>query len=142
MSYATLDDLIDYCGEAELIGLTDREAAATGAIDMPTIEAALDKADAEINGYIARRYVLPLATTPPIVIDLACVLTLWKLHIREPTEKYKKDHEEAQRKLREIGEGKFVLDVAGLEPETTSNAGARVTDRDRPFTETSLKSFI
>lgn len=142
MTYATQDDLIDRVGERLLIDLTDREEQQSLMIDADAVAQALGHADAEINGYLADRYVLPLSEVPPTIVDLACVLAIWRLHTYEPTSKIKADYDEAQRKLREIARGVFRLPVDGVEPANTGTSGAQFTDRERPFTETSMKSFI
>tara|TARA_R110002111_G_scaffold109826_1_gene169077 strand:- start:112 stop:540 length:429 start_codon:yes stop_codon:yes gene_type:complete len=142
MTYATQNDLIDRVGERLLVDLTDREDARTNSIDADAVAQALAHADAEIDGYLVDRYVLPLTEVPPTVIDIACILAIWRLHTYEPSAKIKSDHEEAQRKLREIRAGTFRLPVNGVEPTGTGGSGARVTDRERPFTEDTMKSFI
>ena len=142
MSYATQDDLIDRYGERLLVDLTDREEVATGAIDADAVTQALEHASAEIDGYLLNRYKLPLSTIPPTVVDLACVLSIWRLHAHEPSEKIAADFKEAQKRLREIATGVFALAAAGVESPTTGGSGARTTDRPRPFTEEKMKGFI
>ena len=142
MTYATQDDLLDRYGDAMLIDLTDRAEVATGQIDIETVEKALSAATAEIDGYLAGRYALPVTVQSPILNDLACVLAIWRLHIHTPPEKIKADYEAAQKRLREIASGVFRLPLAGIEPAGTGASGARVTDRARPFTEQKLKGFI
>lgn len=142
MSYATLDDLTDRYGERLLIDLTDREDVASGAIDADAVSQALTQASAEIDGYLLNRYQLPLSQVPPTVVDLACILTIWRLHSYDPSEKIAADYKEAQKRLREIATGVFALSAAGLESPTTGGSGARTTDRPRPFTESSMRGFI
>ncbi len=143
MAYATKADMIDAYGERLLIDLLDREDAPTGQIDELALTKALDHASAEIDGYIAARYVLPLQDIPTLLRDLTCVLAVWRLHTHEPSGKIKTDYEGAQKKLLQISEGKLrIPGAAGIEPAGTGAGGARVTDRERPMTEANLKSFI
>ncbi len=143
MAYATKADMIDAYGNRLLVDLTDRGDVATGLIDDDTLDQALDHASAEIDGYIAARYVLPLSEVPRFVTDLTCVLAVWRLHTHEPSGKIKTDYEMAQKKLREISNGTLRIPGAtGVEPAGTGAGAARVTDRERPMTETNLKSFI
>lgn len=142
MTYATQKGLIDRVGERMLIDLTDREDSPTNVIDSDAVERALSDADAEIDGYLTDRYVLPLADVPPAIFRIACTIAIVNLHIHEPSAKLKDDYDNAQRKLREIAAGTFRLPVAGVEPQSTSSEGVKSTDRERPFTQDSMKSFI
>jgi len=142
MAYATQAQLIDRFGEDFLIRLTDRAEPATGAIDANVVARAIADTDAMIDGYIAGRYALPLAENPPLVIDLAQVIAIYKLHVYEPDQKIRADYEDAMRQLREIAGGTIKLPVAGLDPEGAGGTGVRVTDRERPMTEDNLKGFI
>ena len=60
--YATLADMQNRFSEAELIDLSDRSGA--GVMDSAVIDAALNDAKATIDGYLAARNPLPLATEP------------------------------------------------------------------------------
>lgn len=67
MPYATAADLQDRLGEARLVQLTDLQSPPLGLVDMTVVQKALDDADAEIDGYLVGRYVLPLATVPAVL---------------------------------------------------------------------------
>ena len=56
--YATVDDLIDRFGEAEMIGLTDPDNTA---VQSARAQRKLDDAHALANGYVGMAYRLPLA---------------------------------------------------------------------------------
>ena len=75
--------------------LTDRAAVATGAIDAAVIARALSDTDAVIDGYLGTRYTLPLSEMPPLVMDLALQIAIYKLHINEPDAKTRTDYEQA-----------------------------------------------
>lgn len=142
MTYATLAQLTDRYGAQMLVNLTDRAEVATGEIDEAVIDRALADTDALIDGYLAGRYVLPLAATPPLLADLAGAIAVWKLHTHKPDDKIEADYRDARRTLDAIAKGDVRLPVAGVEPAGTGGSGARITDRDRPFTEANLKGFI
>ena len=55
--YATVDDLIDRFGEAEMIGLTDPDNTA---VQSDRAQRKLDDAHALANGYVGMAYRLPL----------------------------------------------------------------------------------
>lgn len=143
MTYATLATLTARFGSAMLVGLTDRAQPATGAIDAAVIDRALTDTDAMIDGYLAGRYVLPLAEVPPLLADLAAAIAIWKLHPYKPDDKIAEDYRDALRGLRDIAEGRITLNLPStMVPPTVEGSGARLTDRERPLTAENLKGFI
>ncbi len=78
MTYASQADLIDRFGETELAQRTNRVDGLT--IDTVVLARALGDADAEIDGYLATRYQLPLASTPVVLVRLAADLARYRLY--------------------------------------------------------------
>ena len=76
--YATVQQMTDRFGANLLVALTDRAAVATGLIDGAIVEKALNDASEVIDGYLASKYVLPLATTPGIVADLCQSIAIYR----------------------------------------------------------------
>lgn len=142
MPYTTLDQMEDRFGTQMLIDLTDRGEVATGTIDMDVMNKALTSTDAIIDGYLKVRYALPLSEEQPLVKELAEAIAIYKLHVYQPDEKIAQDYRDAIASLRLIGEGAIQLSAAGVAPADSGTGGARVTDRERPFTEGNMKGFI
>lgn len=142
MPYATQQQLIDRFGSQMLINLTDRGPTPTGAIVGAVVARVLADADAEIDGYLAGRYALPMAEVPPMITNLALIIAIYNLHTFEPDPKIIRDYEQAMKRLREISNGTVMIPAAGLEPERVEGSGARLTDRERPMTAENLKGFI
>ncbi len=144
MAYATLQQLIDRYGEAMLVGLTDRGEAATGLVVAAPVDRALADADALIDGYLLDRYALPVAEIPALLTDLALSIAIYKLHPHTPDAKVKDDHDGAIKTLVAIRSGAVRLAVAGVAaaPSPSGGGGARMTDRERPFTAGNLTGFI
>jgi len=142
MSYATLQQLLDRYGERMLVQLTDRASPATGEIDAAVVDRALADTDAMIDGYLAGRYRLPLAQTPPLVADVAQAIAIYKLHRATAAEKIDADYQQALKTLREIAAGTVRLEVAGVEPAASGATGVRTTDRPRDLTPGNLKGFV
>lgn len=142
MAYVTLAQLTDRFGTRMLVALTDRGELATDMIDTGTVDRAIADADAVIDGYLAGRYALPMATTPPLVTDLAQAIVIWKLHTAQPDPKIEEDYKAAIRALRDISAGTIRLPVEGVDQPGTGGTGARLTDRERPLTADNLKGFI
>ncbi|MEL6888374.1 MAG: DUF1320 domain-containing protein [Pseudomonadota bacterium] len=142
MAYTDLQSLTDRFGQRLLIELTDRADVATGVVDAAVINAAIADTDALIDGYVARRYALPMATIPPLIQSLALDITIYKLHVYAPSEKIAEDYKAAMRALEAISTGSIRLPIAGQETPGSGSSGARVTDRARPMTADNLKGFI
>lgn len=143
MAYCTLDQLNDRFGPATLVALTDRADVPTGAVDVDVLNRAIAEADALIDGYLAARYALPLAATPPLLATLSMDITLWRLHLGEPSPKVKADYDAALRSLRDIGSGAIrIPEATGLEPAAPGTSGVIVTDRTRPFNADDMTGFI
>lgn len=93
-----------------------------------TIEAASAEADAVIDGYLGKRYALPLPTILPILTTWARSITRYRLHanrISDPDrDPIARDYRDAIKFLTQVAAGNFSL---GLDdPEQTTSAGADV----------------
>jgi len=77
MTYATPADMAARFGARELRDLTDREQL--GDTDDAVAQVALDSASAEIDGYLARAYALPLGSTPTLLVGICCDLARYIL---------------------------------------------------------------
>lgn len=142
MAYATLEELTDRFTERLLLQLTDRSFPPAGVVDQDVVDRALADTDAVIDGYLAGKYRLPLSQVPPLVVDLAQVIAIYKLHPFDPDPKITKDYEHALKTLLQIAQGTVKLPAAGVEPAATSGSGVLTNDRARPFTEENLKGFV
>ncbi len=143
MAYVTLEQLTDRYGSRMLIDLTDRETPWLGTIDTDVTTRAMADAAALIDGYLAARYALPVAEVPALLTDIAARIAIWNLHTYDPPRKIEEDHKEALRQLQAIAAGTIRLPLAsGADAAGTGESGARLTDRERPFTERNMKGFI
>ncbi|RIV82953.1 DUF1320 domain-containing protein [Aurantiacibacter xanthus] len=142
MTYATQAILADRFDTRMLIELTDRGEVPAGAIDAEVVTRALIDADAVIDGYLAGKYRLPLAEVPPMLVDLASSIAIYKLHRYEPDAKIVKDYEQAMRTLRDIASGAVRLPLEGVEPAARNDGGVKTTDRARPFSNENLTGFV
>lgn len=150
MPYVTLPQLAEIPGALELAQVaTDQHAAAV--VDATLMEltlrdgdrstwdpedvAAADRAAARIlqaieeagsviDGYLARRYALPLATTPGILVTWARAIVRYKLHsdriTDDRTDPVARDYRDAIRFLELVAAGKFSLGVE--DPTTGANS--------------------
>lgn len=130
MAYATQADMLARFGEDELIQLTDRADPPIGAIDAAVLAARLADADALIDGYLAGRYSLPLASTPAILTQYACDVARYLLYGNKMPEDVRDRYEDALRFLGRVADGRIGL---GVTPAPAAGgpahaAGARVFD--------------
>lgn len=109
MPYATTADLIARFGEQSIIDLTDRADPPAGVVDAAVVAAALADAHAEIDGYLAVKYQVPVTTSADRLRAVACDLTRYRLHGDRVTDEVRTRYEDAVRWLRDIAGGKAVL---------------------------------
>lgn len=131
MSYATLTDLIAAYGEDELIQLTDPDGEA---IKPALIERALADAQAEIDGYLAVRFTLPLAANPPVLVSRSCDIALYRLMTlarQNDVEDARRRYEDAVRFLRDVAAGRATL--GNVEPVAKGAGAAQMVSAGRVF---------
>lgn len=118
MSYATPTELIESTQDYLVAQLTGTDEP-----DIPALQRALDDASAEIDGYIASRYALPLPTVPNalrrICIDIA-IYRLMNLRGMGDVEDSRQRYMDAKYYLKDVIKGEATL---GL-PETDASAGS------------------
>lgn len=141
MSYATQQDLVDRFGETEVIQLSDR--AGTGAIDAAVVAAKLADAAAEIDGYLAGRYTLPLTPVPLTLQRIACDITRYHLYDDRVTEAVAQRYKDAIKFLTSVNKGDIQLgvDADGAAPPSQSGSPDYVAN-DPVFTRDTLKDFV
>jgi phage gp36-like protein len=122
MPYATQADLEARFGVDELTQLTDRVNA--GVPDAAIVARALADSDAEIDGYLASRYALPLATVPPVLARIACDIARYRLWEDRASEEVRRRYEDARRLLESIARGQVSL---GLPAANAAPALAEVS---------------
>jgi phage gp36-like protein len=142
VTYATQAQLEDRYGIKLLGQLTDRSQPATGQVDAEVVERALLDTDATIDGYLAARYRLPIAAVPKLLVDVAEVVAIYKLHRRAPDEKITADYRDAIKTLQDIAAGRQRLDLEGVEPERGASSGTVSNSAPRVFTPDSLRGFV
>lgn len=139
--YATKSDMLNRYEEKSLIQLTDRTEPYTDVIVDSVLNTAIADASALIDGYIGRRYKLPLADTPPLLTKICCVLTYYALHRGMADEETIKDRKDQMDILDRIEIGKLDLFNSVDTDPKSAPADARVAAPDRMFNRNSLKGF-
>lgn len=135
MAYATQADMASRFGENELIMLTDRDRV--GVINNPVLDQALLDASAEIDGWVASRYSLPLASVPRILTGACCDIARYRLAGNDvnETSPILRRFEDAQKLLKAISRGDVSLGFPSTQTPVTQDGvhvvgGVRVFSRD------------
>lgn len=131
MSYATQADLELRFKQQELIELTDD--AGLGVIDAAAVAVVLADTDAEINGYLAGRYSLPLTQTSQELVRLACDIARYRLFDTHANEQVKARYDDAIKKLRDVSNGKASLGIDQASQPVAVAGGATITSGGRDF---------
>lgn len=122
MSYATLADLTTRYGEEEIRQRSDH--AGTGVTDPAVVAQALADASAEIDAYLAGRYVLPLPTVPPHLVRIACAIARYRLWDEAVPDRVRIEYEDARRLLEALARGTVTLGLpANLPPDQQPGRG-------------------
>ena len=124
--YCTKEDLIAAFGEAEILRLTANDGE---------IDKAIADAKAEIDMYLADRYVLPSANVPLSLNRIACDITRYYLYnsVDKDSTVYLR-YQQRIKQLAEVALGKLSL---GLDA-----AGQKPTEQQVVFVEPGKKVFV
>ena len=112
MAYATRQTLEDAFGALEIVQIADRDG--DGEPDAEFVLSALARTDGLIDGYLAGRYVLPLATVPKVLNTVACDIARYFLYEDAAPERVRQAYDDALRWLRDVAAGKFLLPMDPL----------------------------
>lgn len=135
MTYATQTDMTERFGEPELIELTDRDGSA-GAIVTAVLDAALADADSMIDGYLATRYTLPLASTPAVLTRIGADIARYYLYDDQAPEEVAERYKAAVAFLKAVSRGEVTLGAAAITDGAATGtaemqSGGRTFGRDQ-----------
>ena len=142
-AYCTPDDLVSRYGEVELLQLASAE---DGTLDTAVVQRGCDDAGDLVDGYIRRRYTLPLSATPALLVRMSAAIARHYLHLggdRQPTEQVKAGYDQAVTFLKDVAATKadLGLDEVGGEPAQDSRGIVAGTGEARGVTTTDLAYF-
>ena len=113
----------------------------------PLIDAAIGDADAEIDGYLAKRYAVPLTPAPKVINkfskDIAVYNLFSRIGIDESSEQktYLNRYNAAIKFLTLVAEGKVSLGVDAEDPATAAATGCAVKSNTRLFSRDSMRGM-
>ncbi len=138
-TYATLEDLIERAGADEVRQIADRDR--DGTPDPDVVLAALQDADNLINGYVAKKYPLPLDEVPALVLTWAVSIARYMLHRNGAPEHVAEAYKTALGGLKDVSRGLIALPGAdGSTPQSTAGTVMALIP-DQIFTPFHLRGF-
>jgi phage gp36-like protein len=114
MAYASIADMVLRYGNNEIARASTPDGVDVGQIVPEPVVAALEDASAVIDGYLRKRYRVPLDVAPTEVQLACCRLARYSLSTggeRQPAEQTQKDQEATMRWLKDISLGHVLLDL-------------------------------
>ncbi|KAA1165480.1 DUF1320 domain-containing protein [Pseudoalteromonas fuliginea] len=142
MSYASTNDMQKRFGQQDLVLLTEREDSDPEQINMPILEQALTDASAEINGYLAGRYSLPLTIVPTVLTRLCCDIARYFLGTDNAPEHITERYQNAIKFLVAVGKGTLSLGVDELGANAQTDDTAVMQSAGSVFARGKSKGFI
>jgi phage gp36-like protein len=118
MNYATIDDLAARFGDTELINLTD--TLGDGVVNSEPVNRALADATAEMDGYLAVRYALPLPVVPEVLVRVSCDIARYLLWSSQASDEVRHRYEGARRLLEGLAAGKVTLGMPAVDTPAAS----------------------
>jgi phage gp36-like protein len=112
---------------------------------LPLVEAAIEDADGEINGYLTKRYPVPLSSIPKVINKFSKDIALYNLFSRsgldegERESNYLTRYKAAVRFLENVAKG--VIDIGAKKIEARANTGFNMKSNSRLFSRNSLKGM-
>lgn len=136
MPYATQLDMLARYGYSKLVALTDIGQPQVGELVTAVLDSRLEDASAEIDGYLAGRMSVPVASPPPILKLLCCRLAYYLLLGNTATDVDQADVKAARDYLGAVAVGKISLTQPDQTPAVTGagsvlfSAGAKDWGRE------------
>lgn len=113
----------------------------------PIIEGAIEDADAEIDGYLAKRYAVPISPAPRVLNKFSKDIAIYNLYSRlgidEGTEEknYLNRYNAAVKFLTLVAEGKVSIGAETEDPASAAATGFSVKSNPRIFSRGSMKGM-
>ncbi len=146
--YASVEDLKTRWGEDEYLLLSDPDN--DGVTSETIINQALTDATDEINGYVAKKYDLPLSENPNVLKRICVDIAVYRLSAEaQYTEEKRKRYEDAISYLNKLSRGDVVLTFTNqlsnngeLSEETTAASDVELDSSPRLFKRASLGKIL
>lgn len=139
-NYITKQDILEQLPEESLTQLTDDEGI--GSVNDTRVDAAIEDAEGEADGYLAVRYTTPLSPVPAIIKKFAVDIAVYNLFARRDVvpEMREKRYDNAIKFLSNVSKG-VVLLGDDAPAETGTGNTIEFKNQDRVFSRDNLKGF-
>lgn len=126
--------------DATLIELTDDEGA--GEVNTDVVNRVITDAEAEFDGYVGRRYTVPLTSGLPVAARCCRVIAKYYLYQRRDVlpDNLKTEYDNVIRFLRDVAKG-IVSMGADPAPAKESSQGIEIETSDRVFSRDKLSGM-
>lgn len=136
--YATAVDIVNRYGQfllVQLAGIDEDADCSQGECDTTAVLQAAEDTTAEINTYLAGRYVLPLPVVPLVLKRLAVDIMIYRLASTADvgTDEQRKRYDDALKVLRSFATGEISLGLPTNQTPTSSNGVVFVAGPGRKF---------
>ena len=141
MSYCTTADIEKRLTQTELRQLTDLDG--NGTVNADVVAAAIERADALIDSYLARRYDVPLETVPDVVQSASADLAIYLLQKdrQSVTEDVKNSHDDWIHWLKDVAKGTATLGIEPPPGESSAGAGGQFDSKTKRFDRDDLDGW-
>jgi phage gp36-like protein len=138
--YCTQADIRKLLPAEEIAALTDDAGGDT--VNAPVLLEAIHEADSIIDGFLAKRYAVPVRPVPALVRGLSRAIAIQRLYQRREhvPEVRQKAYEDALEILRAIESGKLTLGVDPA-PKPSQTQQAQSSASPHVFSRLSLRDF-
>ncbi|MGE4545836.1 MAG: gp436 family protein [Pedobacter sp.] len=141
--YCGINDILERIPNEILIQLTDD--ANLGAVDLANVNAAIDRADSEIDAWCGGRYRVPFAQALSIIAELSADMAAYHLYSRRQEiipEARAMRYKDNVALLKEIAKGTVKLPgAAGAETTVETDGGMLTSTSPRLFGSDTLDQF-
>ncbi len=151
MSYSTREEvramLKDDALDAIIGDAYQEEPSAKEELVAPLIDSAIADADGEIDGYLAKRYNVPLSTIPKVINKFSKDIAIYNLFSRMGIEKdsdaeiYLTRYNAAIKFLTLVAEGKVSIGTETEDPASAAATGFTVKSSPRLFSRSSMRGL-
>ena len=143
MLYADQQDILDRFSARQLIQLTDDTNKPQTTIDSAAVTAALTDASVLADGYLAKKYALPLSSVPDVLKRKVVDIAWFYLHgVRvDKDSMVRLNYNDAEKWLLNVSMGKIQLEVAGIATEQSGDGSVQKSAPKREFTRDSLSGL-
>lgn len=109
MRYSTIEEFTLHIGERETVEITNLDDPSADTVNEIKLTSALNTASREIDGYIAKRYEVPLTVIPGFIKQYCIDITWYRLAQNNAPEAYQKRYDNAIARLKDIEKGQILL---------------------------------